>query len=48
MLWLHGKIDTQGFKFNEVLLDIDQLNLSLKDSRFDACKASIYALLNHY
>ncbi|MFM2102131.1 MAG: hypothetical protein RIR05_1117 [Bacteroidota bacterium] len=44
---VHGKIDTQGFKFKEVLLDIDQLNLSLKDSRFDACKASIYALLNH-
>jgi 1,4-dihydroxy-6-naphthoate synthase len=43
---VHGKIDTKGFIFKENLLDIDQLNSSLKDSRYDVCKASIYALLN--
>lgn len=44
---VHNKIDTQGFNFNVELLDIDQLNLSLKDGRFQICKASIFALLNH-
>lgn len=40
---IHGKIDTKGLKFNEVLLDVETLNQKALSAEFDLTKISFHA-----